>query len=350
MEAAFFLDEDNPLINREALGRPLYYYPLKEARKVFQNLYSPRELEGAERVDASSLRDLFSRFPELERVFFTYPSVVGIFAEEILEALEGDSLLFLSQGEVIGGVVKRGQDPEKIEERMEIEAIRVRDVFDFVDALSLLRYRKIEELLAEGAFIMDPSTVWIWEDVRLDAGAVVEPFVVMKGRIHVEGDAVIKAHSYLENPGENPMMIRRGAQVGPFSRLRLDAEIGEDARIGNFVEVKKSLIGPRVKAQHLTYIGDAEVGEDSNIGAGTITCNYDGFRKNRTLIGKRVFVGSGVELVAPVQLEDDTFVAAGSTITKKVPRFALAIARAKQENKEGWVIKKRKEWERKRRS
>ncbi len=351
MEAALFLKEDNSLIEREVLGRPLYYFPLKEARKVFSTVYSSMTLEeGVEYVDVSSPQDLFPLRQELERIFFTYPSVIGLFAEEILEALQEGPCLFVTEGEVVGGILERGQNPEEVKRRVDVDAIRVRDNFDFVEALSLLRYRKIEELLTDGAFIMDPATTWIWEDVKIGAGAVVEPFVVMKGKIHVEPEAVIKANSYLENSDERPMRIRRGAQIGPFSRIRLDADIGEEAKIGNFVEVKKSIIGPRVKAQHLTYIGDAEVGEDSNIGAGTITCNYDGFQKNKTVIGKRVFVGSGVELVAPVELEDDTFVAAGSTITKRVPRFSLAIARARQENKEGWVIKKRKEWERKKRS
>ncbi len=351
MEGALFLKEDNPFIKREVLGRPLYYFPLKEAKRIFSEVYSAMNLEeGTETVEVSSPQDLFSLSQELERIFFTYPSVVGIFAEDILEALQEGPCLFVSQGEVMGGIIERGQNPQTLKRRVEIEAIRVKDNFDFVDALSLLRFRKIEELITEGALIMDPATAWIWEDVRIGAGAVVEPFVVMKGRIHVESGAVIRANSYLENSSERPMRIRKGAQIGPFSRIRLDADIGEDAKIGNFVEVKKSIIGPRVKAQHLTYIGDAEVGEESNIGAGTITCNYDGFQKNRTVIGKRVFVGSGVELVAPVELEDDSFVAAGSTITKRVPRFSLAIARARQENKEGWVIKKRKEWKRKKRS
>ncbi len=350
MSLAVLLKEENPLLEEEVLGRPLYYFPHKEVLKVFSRVLSPYPELSSEPAEFSSPQEALGALKGEEGLFFLFPSFVGIFAEEIIQAMEGGSFLFLVDGEIAGGYLEKAQGPSEVQRKIELDAIRVEDRASLVDALSLLRFRKIEESLSAGAMVMDPATTWLWEDVELRQGAVVEPFVIMKGKIVVEEGVVIKASSYLENPGPGVMRIRRGAQVGPFSRIRLDADIGEEARIGNFVEVKKSLIGARVKAQHLTYIGDAEVGEDSNIGAGTITCNYDGFRKNRTVIGKRVFVGSGVELVAPVELEDDSFVAAGSTITKKVPRFSLAIARARQENKEGWVLKKRKEWERKSKS
>ncbi|NLT84214.1 UDP-N-acetylglucosamine diphosphorylase/glucosamine-1-phosphate N-acetyltransferase, partial [Coprothermobacter proteolyticus] len=133
--------------------------------------------------------------------------------------------------------------------------------------------------------------------------------------------------------------------VGPFARIRPGTYLKSSARIGNFVEIKKSVVGSRTKINHLSYVGDAEVGEDTNIGAGTITCNYDGYNKNPTTIGNRVFIGSDTILVAPVELEDDSFTAAGSVITEKVPKYALGIGRAMQINKEGWVLKYRKKKE-----
>ncbi|HUK53275.1 MAG TPA: DapH/DapD/GlmU-related protein, partial [Candidatus Binatia bacterium] len=137
--------------------------------------------------------------------------------------------------------------------------------------------------------------------------------------------------------------IREGAVVGPFSRLRPGADIGPNAQVGNFVEVKKSRLAAGAKAQHLSYLGDALIGAGTNIGAGTITCNYDGVKKNRTVIGAQVFIGSNTALVAPVRVGDRAYVAAGSTITENVPADALGIARGKQANKPGWAAARRRE-------
>jgi len=134
--------------------------------------------------------------------------------------------------------------------------------------------------------------------------------------------------------------VAEGAKIGPFAHLRPGSEIGEDAHVGNFVETKKARLGKGAKANHLSYIGDAEVGEKTNIGAGVITCNYDGVHKHMTRIGKGVFVGSDSTLVAPVTIEDGAYIGAGSCITKDVPAGALAVARARQISKEGWVAAK----------
>jgi bifunctional UDP-N-acetylglucosamine pyrophosphorylase/glucosamine-1-phosphate N-acetyltransferase len=147
----------------------------------------------------------------------------------------------------------------------------------------------------------------------------------------------VLANSHLEGAS-----IGSGARIGPFARLRPGAEIGEDAHIGNFVEIKKAVIGRGAKANHLTYIGDATVGERSNIGAGTITCNYDGFEKHLTDIGSKVFVGSNTALVAPVKIGDGANIAAGSVITRDVPADSLAIARAELQVKDGWASRYRK--------
>ncbi len=147
----------------------------------------------------------------------------------------------------------------------------------------------------------------------------------------IGNEVTIRSSSVIEES-----KIEDRAVIGPFAHLRPLTEIKARAKIGNFVEVKKSVIGKGTKANHLSYIGDSTLGEDVNIGAGTITCNYDGFEKHRTIIGDRVFVGSNVELVAPVQVGSDASIGAGSTVTKDVPEGALAISRVKQRNIEGW--------------
>jgi bifunctional UDP-N-acetylglucosamine pyrophosphorylase/glucosamine-1-phosphate N-acetyltransferase len=151
----------------------------------------------------------------------------------------------------------------------------------------------------------------------------------------VADDVEIKPHSLVLNS-----RLGAGTGVGPFAHIRDGAELRPGARIGNFVEVKKSTIGKGAKAMHLTYIGDATVGSETNVGAGTITCNYDGVRKNPTTIGDRVFIGSGTELIAPVNVGSGAYIAAGSTITEDVPAGALAIARTRQANKLGWAKSK----------
>lgn len=354
MAKALILKEENPYLLKNVLGKPLIYFVIKEAKKVFDEvLISGIDTEFAERRDVSGPEDLFNDMEDGEELFFVSPSFIGLFAEDILEAREKGSTLFVMDGEVAGGILKKGERMENISNRVEIDGVKVEDNFSFIDALHLLRYRKIEEVIAAGVMIIDPFSTWIDEDVEISGEVTIEHDVTIKGWVKIEDGAIIKSYTYIENVGKNgeppekPMIIKKNASIGPFSRLRLDTVIGEGVAIGNFVEVKKSIIEKNVKAQHLTYIGDAEIGEDSNIGAGTITCNYDGIKKNKTKIGARVFIGSGVELVAPVEVEDDVYIAAGSTITDRVPRFSLAIARARQVNKEGWVLKKRKEWEEK---
>jgi bifunctional UDP-N-acetylglucosamine pyrophosphorylase/glucosamine-1-phosphate N-acetyltransferase len=161
---------------------------------------------------------------------------------------------------------------------------------------------------------------------------MIEPFVVIAPGVRIGAGARIRSHSHLEGA-----VVEAGAIIGPFARLRPGAKIGPGAHIGNFVEVKNSAIAAGAKANHLTYLGDADVGEKANIGAGTITCNYDGFGKYRTTIGAGAFIGSNTALVAPVQVGEGAITAAGSTITCDVPADALAVARATQSDKPGWA-------------
>ncbi len=181
-----------------------------------------------------------------------------------------------------------------------------------------------------GATLVAPETVFFAADTVLAADVLVEPNVVFGAGVRVESGAVIRAFSHLEG-----CVVRAGAMVGPYARLRPGADVGEAAHVGNFVELKAATLGRGVKANHLSYIGDATIGEGTNIGAGTITCNYDGVAKHRTEIGARSFVGSNTAFVAPVRVGDATWIAAGSTITDDVPDNTLALARGRQVNKPG---------------
>ena len=188
--------------------------------------------------------------------------------------------------------------------------------------------------LESGVSMPAPDTVWFSHDTRIGADAVVEQNVVFAPGVTVEGGAHIRAFSHLEG-----CRVARGAVVGPYARLRPGAELAEDTRVGNFVEIKNAVLKPGAKANHLSYIGDAEVGAGSNIGAGTVTCNYDGVRKHRTTIGAQVFIGSDTMLVAPVQVGDGAMTGSGSVITRDVPEGALALGRAEQVNKPGLARK-----------
>ncbi|MFW5881165.1 MAG: bifunctional UDP-N-acetylglucosamine diphosphorylase/glucosamine-1-phosphate N-acetyltransferase GlmU [Roseicyclus sp.] len=191
---------------------------------------------------------------------------------------------------------------------------------------AILRGRAMED----GVTLVWPETVMLAADTVIGRDAVIEPHVVFGPGVTVESGARIRAFSHLEGAH-----VSAGAVVGPYARLRPDAEIGEGARIGNFVEVKAATIGPGAKLNHLSYVGDAEVGDGANLGAGTVTCNYDGVMKHRTVIGARAFIGSDTMLVAPVTVGDDAMTASGSVITGDVPAGALAVARARQVNKDG---------------
>jgi bifunctional UDP-N-acetylglucosamine pyrophosphorylase/glucosamine-1-phosphate N-acetyltransferase len=177
-----------------------------------------------------------------------------------------------------------------------------------------------------------PQTVFLSADTRLGRDVTIEPNVVFGPGVTVEDGALIRSFSHLEGAH-----VGKGARVGPFARLRPGTELGENVHIGNFVEVKEAQIEAGAKANHLSYIGDARVGEGANVGAGTITCNYDGVDKHRTDIGKGAFIGSNSSLVAPVTIGDGAYVGSGSVVTKDVPADALAITRGAQTIKEGWA-------------
>ncbi len=214
------------------------------------------------------------------------------------------------------------------------ETLGINTRAELAAAEAAFQARRRAEMLETGVTMTDPATVHFALDTVVGRDAVIGPHVVFGPGVTVESGAEIRAFCHLEG-----CHVSRGATVGPFARLRPGAELAEDAHVGNFVEIKNALIGADAKVGHLTYIGDAAVGEAANIGAGTVTCNYDGVSKHRTTIGARAFVGSGTMLVAPVQVGAGAMTAAGSTVTADVPAEALAVARARQVVKPGFAAR-----------
>jgi bifunctional UDP-N-acetylglucosamine pyrophosphorylase / glucosamine-1-phosphate N-acetyltransferase len=197
---------------------------------------------------------------------------------------------------------------------------------------AVLQQRLRAAAMEAGVTMVAPETVFLSADTKFGKDVTVEPNVVFGPGVTVEDGATIRSFSHLEGA-----RVGKGARVGPFARLRPGADLGKDVHIGNFVEVKEAKIEAGAKANHLAYIGDARVGAGANVGAGTITCNYDGVAKHRTDIGKGAFIGSNTALVAPVKVGDGAYIGTGTVVTKDVPAGALAIARTKQTVKEGWA-------------
>jgi bifunctional UDP-N-acetylglucosamine pyrophosphorylase / glucosamine-1-phosphate N-acetyltransferase len=214
------------------------------------------------------------------------------------------------------------------------EAVGVNSRLELAQVEALFQQRMRRAAMLGGATLTDPASVWFSHDTVLGRDVTVGPNVVFGPGVTVGDHVAIKGFCHLEG-----CTIASGAQVGPFARLRPGAAIGEDAHIGNFVEIKAALIGAGAKVNHLSYVGDAEVGAKANVGAGTITCNYDGFTKAQTQIGAGAFIGSNTALVAPVRVGAGAIVGAGSVITADVAPDALAVARGHQEEKPGWAAR-----------
>jgi bifunctional UDP-N-acetylglucosamine pyrophosphorylase/glucosamine-1-phosphate N-acetyltransferase len=229
------------------------------------------------------------------------------------------------------------------------EVLGVNDRSEMAQASRALYQRKAEALMREGVTLVDPATTYVDMPVTIGRDSLLEPQVMILGDSRLGADVRIGLGSRLVDSevGDGSEIlpycvigqarVGRSCRVGPFAHLRPESTLEDESRVGNFVETKKTRLGRGSKANHLSYLGDAEIGREVNIGAGTITCNYDGVHKHRTVIEDEVFIGSDTQLVAPVRIRRGAFVGAGSTITKDVPSHALALSRARQENKEGWA-------------
>ena len=247
---------------------------------------------------------------------------------------------------------RRGLGVETVEVENPNDIRGINSQTELAEVRQIVRQSKNEELMAAGVTIEDPATTYVDTDVIVGPDTVIHPGVILEGHTTVGARCELHAGVRIVDSslGDDVLVnnhcvihgatIAPDARVGPFAHLRPGTEIGKAARVGNFVETKKTSLGDGSKANHLTYLGDATIGNGVNVGAGTITCNYDGGEKHRTTIGDRVFIGSGAALVAPVTLGDDAYVAAGSCITNDVPASALGVARCRQVNKEGWVTRR----------
>ncbi|WP_347358271.1 bifunctional UDP-N-acetylglucosamine diphosphorylase/glucosamine-1-phosphate N-acetyltransferase GlmU [Bdellovibrio sp.] len=231
-------------------------------------------------------------------------------------------------------------------------AVGVNNQVELAKATRLLFRRKALRLMEEGVLMIDPRTVYVEDSVEIGAGTVIYPNVFIRGRSKIGSFTVIESNAFISDSEIGDSVQVRGGSylensklhnkvsVGPYARLRPETEIFEEAHVGNFVEMKKVKFGKKSKAGHLTYLGDAEIGEEVNVGCGTITCNYAADKKKyKTKIGNRVFVGSDTQFVAPIEVGDDAIIGSGSTITKNVPANALAVARGKQFVKENYTAK-----------
>src|SRR6056297_1473979 len=257
--------------------------------------------------------------------------------------------------DIIAGAVADGVPVHGVKADTWTEVMGINDKRQLAEAERALQRRRVEEIMTAGATVADPArvdirgTLTVGRDVFIDVNAVFEGEVVLGDRAHIGpgvvvrdsrigADSVIHPHTVIEES-----VIRNGCQIGPFARLRPGAEFADGSKAGNFVEVKKSLIGEGSKVNHLTYIGDTTIGRKVNVGAGTITCNYDGANKHRTVIGDGAFIGSGVNLVAPVEVGAGATIGAGSTISKPAPADKLTLARNKQITLEHWKRPQKKE-------
>ena len=263
-------------------------------------------------------------------------AIAGKHALDLLAAINNDN----AKGEyyltdIVAIARERGLDAVVVT-ASETDVLGVNTLVELADAEAIWQDRRRRELMLSGVAMSDPDTVHLAFDTLIDPGVWIEPHVVFGPGTIVQSKATIRSHCHIEGAtiGEN-------ATVGPFARLRPGTRLGDASKVGNFCEVKMADITAGAKVNHLTYIGDATVGAQANIGAGTITCNYDGVNKHRTEIGAGAFVGSNSSLVAPVTIGDGAYVASGSVVTKDVPEDGLAFARARQSVREGHASKLR---------
>jgi len=285
----------------------------------------------------------------------------GIYALA-LEPL-GDAIAALApqnaQGEyylpdLVGIYRRRGLGVSTLTVRSADEIRGVNSRRELAEVSRLVRHKKNEELMASGVTLVDPETTYVEADVEVGPDTVLHPNVYLEGRTVVGAACEIQAGSRLLNAtiGDRVTIrnycvitdstVEADAELGPFAHLRPGSVVESEAHVGNFVELKKTTLGRKSKASHLTYLGDATIGANVNIGAGTITCNYDGVNKHPTVIEDGAFIGSDSQLIAPVKVGKGAYVAAGSSITSDVPEDALAISRVRQENKDGWARRRRK--------
>ncbi len=353
------LNGDHPLLNDQDLSAMI---------REFRDTKSRFSLVTAVLKDPKEFGRVVRHFDSIKAIVETREA-----SRDTLQIKEINTGIYILDSEVLNEYLPRIQNQNSkkefyltdlvslcLEDQIKVHGIKaskraafgVNNQVELAQASRFLFRKKARELLDAGVVMIDPTATYIEDNVTIGPGTVIYPNVFIKGPTTIGSYCVLEPNCYLIDATiEDSVQVRGGsyiesakiskkAIVGPYARLRPGTEIGEEAQVGNFVEFKKVKFGKKSKAAHLTYMGDAEVGEDSNIGCGTITCNYTpDKKKHKTRIGSRVFVGSDTSLVAPIDVGDDSVVASGSTLTDSVPSGALAIARGKQVNKEGYAKK-----------
>jgi bifunctional UDP-N-acetylglucosamine pyrophosphorylase/glucosamine-1-phosphate N-acetyltransferase len=276
---------------------------------------------------------------------FDVPAVVPLLAALQPQNAQGEYYLT----DLIGLLRSAGHAVHALKAADPLEALGVNTMAELAQATRLLRERRVAALMEAGVVVEDPETTHVGLDVTVEADAVIRPFTMLEGRTHVAAQARVGPYVRLQGmrigPGAQVLdhcllrdsVVEAGATIGPFAHIRPESHVEARAKVGNFVELKKTRLGEGSKAPHLSYLGDATIGPAANIGAGTITCNYDGRSKSPTQIEAGAFVGSDVTLIAPVTVGAGAYVGAGSVITEDVPAGALALGRGRQVNKPGWA-------------
>lgn len=353
---------DHPLFTADTLDLFLKYHAFKKATLTMLSFTAPppngygkiiRDSRGdvVRITEAKDCNPVEALIAEVNSGFYAVDSA---FLKPAVESLSNNN----AQGEyyltdIVEKASKEGQTVAAFPLSDASEAAGVNNPLELALVNEILAQRHIARLQHDGAIFVDPKSCFLDASVTIASGARIGPNVQLHGKtcigadVIIEGTAIIKdstiatrAHIKLGSHIENSS-IGEDTSVGPFANVRPGTKLGAHCRVGNFVETKNTTLNDGAKASHLTYLGDCVVGKDSNIGAGTITCNYDGYKKATTTIGEGVFIGSNSALVAPITVGNGALVAAGSVITRDVPADALALGRAKQENKEQWAKRRR---------
>ena len=359
-ENILVLSGDVPLIRPETIAEVWQFHQAEQAAMTILTAApedpagygrilrkSPKSSEVEAIVEQKALTAKQQSLREINSGIYAFKTAPLLARLDLLDANNANEELMLT--DMAGLLRAAGERVVAIQAAEADEVLGANTIAELVALDATLRANTASRLMAQGVTIFRPETSVIDAEVEIAPDTVIEPFVQLLGRVKIGSGCRIRSYSVIENCtlGNNVLVrqscvlaestIADGARIGPFAHVRPGCEIGEDAHVGNFVETKKAKLGRGAKANHLTYLGDAEVGERTNIGAGTITCNYDGVRKHITRIGKEAFVGSNSTLVAPVTVGDGAYVGAGSCITKDVPAGSLAVGRAHQFVKEGWA-------------
>jgi bifunctional UDP-N-acetylglucosamine pyrophosphorylase / glucosamine-1-phosphate N-acetyltransferase len=363
-ENVLVLSGDVPLIQSETIEEIRQFHQADGAAMTILTAtpenstgYGRIVRKAADAADVAAIVEQVNLAPQQESIREINTGIY-VFKTKALLAHVSDLSANNPQGELyltdMAGLLRSaGERVAAVRAAQALEVLGANTIAELVTLDATLRAANANRLMAEGVTIFRPETCVIDAEVEIEPDTIVEPYVQLLGKTRIGTGSHIRSYSVIENctvgdgvvvlPGciMTDSSVGNGAHIGPYSHLRPGSEIGDEAHVGNFVETKKARLGKGAKANHLAYLGDAEIGEKTNIGAGVITCNYDGVNKHMTRIGAGAFVGSDSTLVAPISIGDGAYVGAGSCITKDVPAHALAVGRGRQVTKEGWASARR---------